>query len=271
MRSGDDGRAADRADRASARWRQRLGLLRSLAIYWRPGRQWRLRRLYKPFISPGDVVFDIGAHVGDRAIAFADLGARVVAVEPQPQLCRWLAWLAGRRPGRIELRPVAIGAEPGRTEIAINTANPTISSTEPDWRAAVGRHNPGFAGQRWDAGVAVAVVTLAQLIADHGRPSFCKIDIEGAEAAAIAGLDVPLPALSFEFVAGALDTARQAVSGLTTLGDYEYNMIVGERRRFAWPQWVSAAAVDAWLSAGADGIASGDLYARLTDPLASHR
>lgn len=266
MRSGDDGRAADRADRPPARWRQRLGLLRSLAIYWRPGRQRRLRRLYEPFISPGDIVFDIGAHVGDRAIAFADLGARVVAVEPQPQLRRWLAWLAGRRAGRIELRPVAIGAEPGRTEIAINTANPTISSTEPAWRAAVGRHNPGFAGQRWDAGVSVSVVTLAQLITDHGRPSFCKIDIEGAEAAAIAGLDVPLPALSFEFVAGALDTARQAVNGLTALGDYEYNMIVGERRRFAWPQWVSTAAVEAWLAAGADGIASGDLYARLITP-----
>ena len=36
--------------------------------------------------TPGDLVFDIGAHVGDRVAAFRRLGARVVAVEPQPAL-----------------------------------------------------------------------------------------------------------------------------------------------------------------------------------------
>ena len=63
------------------RW---LGLARSLVIYWRPGRQRGLRELYRPFLCAGDLAFDVGAHLGDRTAAFQKLGARVVALEPQP-------------------------------------------------------------------------------------------------------------------------------------------------------------------------------------------
>ena len=40
-------------------------------------------RLYGNFVRPGDLVFDVGAHVGDRVASFRRLGARVIAVEPQ--------------------------------------------------------------------------------------------------------------------------------------------------------------------------------------------
>jgi hypothetical protein len=39
-------------------------------------------RLYSRFVRPGDLVFDIGAHVGDRVASFRRLGAHVVAAEP---------------------------------------------------------------------------------------------------------------------------------------------------------------------------------------------
>ena len=53
-------------------------------------------RLYGHFVRPGDLVFDIGAHVGDRVASFRRLGARVVAVEPQPAMVRALRLLYGR-------------------------------------------------------------------------------------------------------------------------------------------------------------------------------
>jgi len=53
-------------------------------------------RLYAQFIRPGDLVFDVGAHVGDRVASFRRLGARVIAVEPQPALYRTLRLLFGR-------------------------------------------------------------------------------------------------------------------------------------------------------------------------------
>ena len=40
--------------------------------------------LYARFLRAGDLAFDIGAHVGDRVSSFRRLGARVVALEPQP-------------------------------------------------------------------------------------------------------------------------------------------------------------------------------------------
>ncbi len=43
-------------------------------------------RLYRQFVRPGDLVFDVGAHVGDRVASFQRIGARVVAVEPQPAM-----------------------------------------------------------------------------------------------------------------------------------------------------------------------------------------
>jgi hypothetical protein len=61
------------------------GVLRSLRIYYGDRkRRDAMDALYRRFIRPGDLAFDVGAHVGDRVASFRRLGARVVAVEPQP-------------------------------------------------------------------------------------------------------------------------------------------------------------------------------------------
>ena len=52
--------------------------------------------LYRRFVQRGDLVFDIGAHVGDRIASFRRLGARVVAVEPQPALATAISMFYGR-------------------------------------------------------------------------------------------------------------------------------------------------------------------------------
>lgn len=237
------------------------GILRSLAIYRRPGRQRALRDLYRPFVRPGDLVFDIGAHVGDRARAFADLGARVIAVEPQPRLQPWLRRLAARRSG-IEVRGEAVGARAGEAVLAISRATPTVASLSAAWRSRVVRDHPGFRGVRWDEEITVSVVTLDGLIAGYGLPAFCKIDVEGAEAEVLAGLSQPVAALSFEFVAGALDQARACIDRLEALGYRQCNAVAGEGRRFIFVDWLSPAGMAEWLAGGADGLASGDVYAR---------
>jgi len=239
-----------------------IGLARSLVVYWRPGRQRALRRLYAGLVREGSLVFDVGAHLGDRAAAFAALGARVIALEPQPQVAYWLRRLLGRNP-RVEIRGEAVGARAGTASLAISARNPTVSSMSAAWRADVTRSHPGFQGVTWERSVEVSVVTLDQLIDEYGVPSFCKIDVEGYEAEVLAGLGRPLPALSFEFVAGGLATAVGCVRRLTELGTYEFNAVLGERRSFVHATWVDAGAILAWLEAGADGASSGDVYARL--------
>ena len=56
------------------------GIVRSLRIYYgHRARSAAMDRLYSRFVQRGDLVFDVGAHVGDRIASFRRLGARVVA------------------------------------------------------------------------------------------------------------------------------------------------------------------------------------------------
>ena len=73
------------------------GVIRSLRIYYGDrDRRGALDRHYGRYVDRGDLVFDIGSHVGDRVAAFRRLGARVIAIEPQPALATTLRLLYGR-------------------------------------------------------------------------------------------------------------------------------------------------------------------------------
>nr|WP_183855411.1 FkbM family methyltransferase [Prosthecomicrobium pneumaticum] len=218
-----------------------------------------MRRFYAGLIRPGDLVFDIGAHVGSRSRIFRSLGARVVALEPNPTLA---GFLARTLPSEgIVLRAEAVGATPGMLTLAISRRHPTVSSGAPDWVAAAGR-SAGFRAVAWDRAVDVPVTTLDRLIAEYGTPSFVKIDVEGMEPAILAGLSRPVAALSFEYLPAVAGPALAAIDRLGTLGPYLFNRVEGERQRFATPGWVSAATMRATLAALPADARSGDIYAR---------
>lgn len=252
---------SDRAVRGLA-LPDRLGLLRSLFLYRRPGRQRGLRRFYRAFVAPGDLVFDIGAHLGDRSTAFSALGARVVALEPHPYLVQWLERFA-RGDDRITVRAEAVGRASGTATLAISRRSPTVSTLSEGWRARMPEVNQRFRNVRWEEGVTVPVTTLDALIEEHGLPEFCKIDVEGYEAEVLEGLSRPVKAVSVEFVQGALEVAAACVRRLEVLGRYEFNVAPGEGRRLQFEGWRTGETVLQWLDAGAGGAPSGDLYARI--------
>ena len=215
-------------------------------------------RFYRQFIPQGGLCFDVGANIGDRTDLFFALGARVVAVEPQPGCAEQLR----RRFGdRVELVEAALGPAAGQAELMVASYH-TLSSLSPGWVEAV-QASGRFAEFDWPGRLTIRVLTLDELIDRHGRPDFCKIDVEGYELEVLQGLQRPLPALSLEFTPERLDAGAAAIRRLHELGMRRFNYSAGETLQLTLTDWVDTDAILRFLpSIPTDAVSFGDVYAR---------
>ena len=132
-------------------------------------------------VKPGDVVVDAGAHIGYYAlIAARRVGAqgRVLAFEPSP-----IANVLLRR-------NVMANGYSARTEIheaALHRARERVQFwTSEDGLAGGAVHHPG-GGWAWQE-LAVDALALDGVVPPGGRVDFVKMDIQGGEHAALAGM-----------------------------------------------------------------------------------
>ena len=239
------------------------GIVRSLRIYYGDRQHGpAMQRLYSQFVQPGDLVFDIGAHVGDRIAAFRRLNARVVAVEPQPALARTLRLIYGRDP-KVTIEEAAVGRQAGHVELNLNIDNPTVST------ASDGFHRRG----RWCA--RLARPRLAQALArtahDHRRIDRAawhacfhqdrRRRVRGRSACRAEA------ACQRAFVRIHPDPARSraspASSAAPRLAIRQFNAALGESQTLVHPDWIDAGAILRWLEGLPPEANSGDIYARL--------
>jgi FkbM family methyltransferase len=216
------------------------------------------RAFFGRFVPRGGLVFDVGANEGRLTEVFAELGASVIAVEPNPVLAERVRLRYGS--AGVAVEAVALGACAGTASLRLgrDTAHSTLSD---EWRRAV---RPEDAAGRWGGTIAVPVTTLEALVGRFGRPDFVKIDVEGFEPEVLTGLRRPVPALSFEFQCAAPTIGRRSVAIVAELGGYTFNLTRGEHRALRSETWMTAGEVLAEMDAArrADPAGYGDVYAR---------
>src|SRR5437870_9589575 len=122
---------------------------------------------YRQFVSKKDVVFDVGANVGLYTEVFLKLGARVVAIEPNPECAEILATVRPRN--RVVVERVAVGSAECEAPLFLCDDSNTHSTLSKEWIGAA-QKVPRLAAKKWSRIVNVPMTTLDSLIARHGRP-----------------------------------------------------------------------------------------------------
>ncbi len=190
----------------------------------------------KQFIHPGDLVFDVGANKGDKADVYVACGARVICFEPQPSCVEQLKRRYNNNPD-VTIEPIGLAEEKGALELMICDQASTLSTFNQE-ATQEGR----FAERnfRWNKRVNVEVHTLDEMIAKHGIPVFCKIDVENFELNVLRGLSVPIRCLSFECNSEYMQQTYDCIDHLSKMGYKKFNFCIGETSVFKFSQWLDA-------------------------------
>jgi FkbM family methyltransferase len=132
------------------------------------------RELLAARVKPGFSFIDIGANIGAYSLfvaALAGPGARILAVEPQPDIFARLTYNIGLNPfGTIKAVDCAVADKPGELTLFLDPRNKGESSVR-------------ILGSSQSATVKVPATTLLALMQDEAytRLDAIKLDVEGAE------------------------------------------------------------------------------------------
>ena len=137
---------------------------------------------------PHSLCWDVGAHFGYHSLAFASMGASVVAFEPHPQNAARLRLNLGRNPSladRIRLRTEALSNHDDVSEFILSddltgpsSGSHLAGATKPLSSVVYKKFQHGRVNTR----------RVDSLIAEgEESPSVIKIDIEGAELLMLQG------------------------------------------------------------------------------------
>jgi len=168
-------------------------------LYWRvsnreliDGRK-RQVQFYRDLLRgfrKGDLVFDVGANVGQKTDVFVRLGARVVALEPDEHNQEVLRGKFIKY--RLSRKPICIVGKAVSEKVSVETfwvdgPGSALNTLSRKWVDALKEDKERFdrtldrlefAEQR-----SVETTTLERQSAEHGLPFFLKIDVESTSSA----------------------------------------------------------------------------------------
>jgi FkbM family methyltransferase len=242
-----------------------LGLNKVTSPIWerlRGGRAMQQSRLmqafYSPLLSKDALVFDIGANVGTMTTIFASLGAKVVAVEPNPDCARHIELATSR--DAVDVLQAAVGEKNGLAELKVSDRKDKMSSLSTAWREAVSQGNQDYVGM-WNRTLTVPMITLDSLVHRYGLPFYIKIDVEGYEELVLKALSRCPPLLSFEFNTMFLDPALRALdNGIFDETTFNYTLV--DPVKFELQNWVDREELKKRILSSKCAPGLGDIFVR---------
>jgi len=135
-------------------------------------------RILRCICNRSDICIDVGANHGIYSCLMSRYSQQVIAVEPHPRLAEQLKRVL---PARVKVMNVAVSDEDGQSEFYI----PTLNGEEIDSRASLNSTvNSGMSLRT----VVVRKQRLDRLSIGSGRVGVIKVDVEGHELKALAGM-----------------------------------------------------------------------------------
>lgn len=212
----------------------------------------------KGTVKPGQLVFDVGAHEGNKADLFLQAGAKVVCFEPQKDLA---AKLRQRFANRKDITVVERGLadKEGVLTLYISSEETMVSTLSSDWKEGV------FSNYKYDKEIQIQTTTLDKMIAQHGLPDYAKIDVEGFEINVLSGLSQAVPLLSIEWSSKSLDLTEKCIRHLESLGYRQFNVAFGETFKFGFDTWATGDQLMTHLRKPEEELlwGWGDIYAKI--------
>jgi FkbM family methyltransferase len=210
----------------------------------------------RKLLNSKDLVFDIGAHLGEKSNQFLEKNMNIIMLEPLPNCIAELK-KKYKNNQNVTIIQKAVSNKTGEEVLEINTKMPTISTMAAHWKK--GR----FSDHDWDNKIIVKTTTLDELIKGFGKPNYIKIDVEGYEIEVLLGLTQKVGIISFEFASEFIKNSIICINHLYKLGYEEFNFSIGERRKF-FSNWKNKENIikEIKIQIQKDNLLWGDIYCR---------
>jgi FkbM family methyltransferase len=158
------------------------------AGFWRGEHEPEVQAVLSAIVRPGDVVYDVGAHIGSHALGAARLvgaNGKVVAFDGDPENIAHLSENVSRNTlsATVQIVYAAVWSHPSQQEISFRRARAGTSQGGVETE----EQHPMLADGEL---VRVPVITLDAFVAAGGPPpQVIKVDVEGGEWEVLRGAE----------------------------------------------------------------------------------